>query len=77
MDTPVGETSNSVPQSLLVQFHRKTERRHIWLMIGPAGCGKSTIGNYVAKILNIPFLEGDNVSLVKQHSAWFLSYALV
>ena len=57
MDTPAGRMSNSIPQ-----VHQKLERRHIWLIIGPAGCGKSTIGDYTAKVLHLPFIEGDNVS---------------
>ncbi|CZT48298.1 probable glucokinase [Rhynchosporium secalis] len=37
----------------------KTEHHHIWLITGPAGCGKSTVAQYLAKSMNLPFVEGD------------------
>ena len=36
--------------------------RHMWIITGPAGCGKSTVAEYLAKELSIPFIEGDDVS---------------
>ena len=36
--------------------------RHMWIITGPAGCGKSTVAQYVAKELSIPYIEGDDVS---------------
>ena len=36
--------------------------RHMWIVTGPAGCGKSTIAQYIAKELSIPYIEGDDVS---------------
>jgi predicted AAA+ superfamily ATPase len=35
---------------------------HIWLVTGPAGCGKSTVAKYLADSLNLPYIEGDEVS---------------
>ena len=35
---------------------------HIWLVTGPAGCGKSTVAKYLATSLNLPYIEGDEVS---------------
>lgn len=35
--------------------------RHIWLVTGPAGCGKSTVGQYIANAMKFPFIEGDKV----------------
>ncbi|KAI0397878.1 P-loop containing nucleoside triphosphate hydrolase protein [Xylariaceae sp. FL0594] len=32
---------------------------HIWLITGPAGCGKTTVAEYLSKTLNLPYLEGD------------------
>jgi len=32
---------------------------HIWLVTGPAGCGKSTVAKYLAASLNLPYIEGD------------------
>jgi len=40
----------------------ETEHHHIWLVTGPAGCGKSTVAQYIAQSLHLPFLEGDDVS---------------
>lgn len=33
---------------------------HIWLVTGPAGCGKSTIAEYLAGVLGMPYIEGDS-----------------
>lgn len=35
--------------------------RHMWIITGPAGCGKSTIAQYLAKELSLPYIEGDDV----------------
>lgn len=40
-------------------FHH---HRHMWIITGPAGCGKSTVAQYVANELSIPYIEGDDVS---------------
>lgn len=42
--------------------------KHIWLITGPAGCGKSTVANYIAASLHLPYLEGDDVRLSLSHS---------
>ncbi|KAL8715268.1 MAG: hypothetical protein Q9220_001226 [cf. Caloplaca sp. 1 TL-2023] len=34
--------------------------RHMWIITGPAGCGKSTIAAYLAKELSLPYIEGDD-----------------
>ncbi|KAF7178120.1 hypothetical protein CNMCM7691_006785 [Aspergillus felis] len=34
--------------------------QHIWVVTGPAGCGKSTVGRILQKELGLPFLEGDD-----------------
>lgn len=41
------------------QIHPK--HHHIWLVTGPAGCGKTTIAQHVANSLNLPYIEGDEV----------------
>ncbi|KAJ5138621.1 Shikimate kinase [Penicillium bovifimosum] len=38
-----------------------THMQHIWVVTGPAGCGKSTVGNVLRTKLNLPFIEGDDV----------------
>jgi len=35
---------------------------HIWIITGPAGCGKTTVAQYLAKTLSLPYVEGDDVS---------------
>lgn len=37
--------------------------RHMWIITGPAGCGKSSVAEYLAKELSLPYIEGDDVSL--------------
>lgn len=39
----------------------RDQPKHIWLLTGPAGCGKSTLGKYLANVLRVPFIEGDEV----------------
>lgn len=34
---------------------------HIWLVTGPAGCGKTMVASHLAEALNIPYVEGDEV----------------
>ncbi|KAL4910650.1 hypothetical protein BDW74DRAFT_1131 [Aspergillus multicolor] len=34
--------------------------QHIWVVTGPAGSGKSTVGRYLEQELGVPFLEGDD-----------------
>ncbi|KAH8663125.1 glucokinase [Tricladium varicosporioides] len=36
-----------------------TTHHHIWLITGPAGCGKSTVAQFIAKAMNLPYIEGD------------------
>jgi hypothetical protein len=39
----------------------ETTHHHIWLITGPAGCGKSTVAQFIAKTMNLPYIEGDEV----------------
>ncbi|CAG8254863.1 unnamed protein product [Penicillium nalgiovense] len=48
--------TNGVPSST----PKPAEMQHIWIVTGPAGCGKSTVGNVLCTELAIPFLEGDD-----------------
>jgi len=36
-----------------------TKHHHIWLITGPAGCGKSTVAQFIANAMNLPYIEGD------------------
>lgn len=42
------------------QTSEKGQLRHIWIITGPSGCGKSTVAEFLAKQLNLPYIEGDN-----------------
>ncbi|KAH8675838.1 P-loop containing nucleoside triphosphate hydrolase protein [Xylariales sp. PMI_506] len=61
-----GGGANSVPATVTsnvasdaVTNGESAPKHHIWLVTGPAGCGKSTIGAHLAKELGLPYLEGD------------------
>lgn len=34
--------------------------QHIWIITGPAGCGKTTVAKYLARELALPYIEGDD-----------------
>lgn len=52
----------SAPNGVLSQNGKKaSDIQHIWVVTGPAGCGKSTVGQVVRNQLQVPFLEGDDV----------------
>lgn len=57
---PNGKSSSSTSAMLSKPTDPSTVQ-HIWIVTGPAGCGKSTVGNGLCKELGIPFLEGDDV----------------
>ncbi|KAI9800099.1 MAG: hypothetical protein M1825_004281 [Sarcosagium campestre] len=38
---------------------KASSQRHIWIITGPAGCGKSSVAEYLADELNLPYIEGD------------------
>ncbi|KAJ6004454.1 hypothetical protein N7499_000521 [Penicillium canescens] len=46
--------------STLHDQSKNTQMQHIWVVTGPAGCGKSTAGNVLRTHLGVPFLEGDD-----------------
>lgn len=37
------------------------ELQHIWIITGPAGCGKTTVAKGLQEELGLPFIEGDDV----------------
>ena len=39
-----------------------SQPKHIWIITGPAGCGKTSVAEYLHEIFSIPYLEGDTVS---------------
>jgi gluconokinase len=60
---PVGASgapvvANTAP---VVNGQQAPSHHHIWLVTGPAGCGKSTVAKYLSTTLNLPYIEGDEV----------------
>ena len=40
-----------------------SEHQHIWIITGPAGCGKTSVAEHLHQTYKMPYLEGDTVSL--------------
>jgi gluconokinase len=55
-------SSNTMPNGTSQRrIQPDTSHHHIWIVTGPAGCGKSTVAQFIAKTMNLPFIEGDEV----------------
>lgn len=39
-----------------------TNHRHVWVITGPAGCGKTSVAEFLHQTYSLPYLEGDTVS---------------
>jgi gluconokinase len=51
----------------VVQPESDHQLEHIWIITGPAGCGKTTVAQHLATELSLPYIEGDDVcSLLRQ-----------
>jgi adenylylsulfate kinase-like enzyme len=37
-------------------------QQHIWVITGPAGCGKTSVAESLHQTYGMPYLEGDTVS---------------
>lgn len=58
---PTDNTLNNNAPSYGATLH--PAHHHIWLVTGPAGCGKTTVATHLASALDIPYVEGDEVSV--------------
>ncbi|KAM3418926.1 Gluconokinase [Cercospora zeina] len=36
-----------------------SQHKHIWVITGPAGCGKTSVAEYLHSTFSLPYLEGD------------------
>ncbi|KAF2842288.1 carbohydrate kinase [Patellaria atrata CBS 101060] len=52
-------TSTMNPSLQAEQVPLPPHHRHIWIITGPAGCGKSTVAKYIADTFSLPYIEGD------------------
>lgn len=59
---PVLSTTQSQTQSsqLTRSLSLHPHHRHLFIVYGPAGCGKSTVGEGLANEFNYPYIEGDS-----------------
>ncbi|KAF4984186.1 hypothetical protein FZEAL_584 [Fusarium zealandicum] len=63
LQTPTTSSMTAAPPSLnsaTVNGHQTNGQQHIWLVTGPAGCGKTTVAEYLANTLGMPYVEGDS-----------------
>lgn len=58
---PLNTSTSSIHTNGISSSHSqpKTEHHHLWLVTGPAGCGKSTVAQFIAKAMDLPYIEGD------------------
>jgi gluconokinase len=52
----------TTPSTLHTPLRTTKPFRHIFIITGPAGCGKSSVANYLSQTLDLPYIEGDDVS---------------
>ncbi|KAI1132063.1 thermoresistant gluconokinase [Nemania abortiva] len=56
---PTESTMTSVTGLSEVKGQQAPRVHHIWLVTGPAGCGKTTVAEHLSTTLGLPYLEGD------------------
>ncbi|KAJ8128547.1 hypothetical protein O1611_g5087 [Lasiodiplodia mahajangana] len=56
---PIDATMTSATSIPEVDGQQAPRIHHIWLVTGPAGCGKTTVAEYLSEALDLPYLEGD------------------
>ncbi|SRR6266480_2660696 len=59
-----GMASSAIPVSKAYVPNLKPRNRHLFIVTGPAGSGKSTVARHLADRFNFPYLEGDEVNLI-------------
>ncbi|PGH18567.1 hypothetical protein AJ79_00346 [Helicocarpus griseus UAMH5409] len=58
----ISKTQYQKQQALMAQGSRGQDQdlQHIWIVTGPAGCGKSTVAKNLSINLQVDFIEGDD-----------------
>lgn len=56
--TPVTNFNSTMAASTAPRTYN---HHHIWLVTGPAGCGKTSVAEHLAGVLSMPYIEGDSV----------------
>ncbi|WPG99647.1 Hypothetical protein R9X50_00246600 [Acrodontium crateriforme] len=51
--------SNSAKLSSVAVTPARQPARHIWVITGPAGCGKTSVAESLQNVFSLPYLEGD------------------
>ena len=59
---PLRMTTSTPSADVLTHTTMPDHFEHILLVTGPAGCGKTTVAQALAKELKAPYIEGDDVS---------------
>lgn len=57
----VGSATTAPNAAMSAASTQPHQHHHIWLVTGPAGCGKTTVAEHLAGALNMPYIEGDSV----------------
>jgi gluconokinase len=57
----------SIPLPKMGKAISRPVHRHLFIVTGPAGCGKSTVAQFLAKSQDFPYIEGDEVSSPALH----------
>jgi gluconokinase len=55
-------TSSHSALSAMPSFQQpRLLHKHLFIVTGPAGCGKTTVAKHLAAVFDMPYLEGDDV----------------
>jgi gluconokinase len=56
-------STSSIPLPKMGKAISRPVHRHLFIVTGPAGCGKSTVAKFLAESQDFPYIEGDEVGL--------------
>ncbi|KAI1263106.1 P-loop containing nucleoside triphosphate hydrolase protein [Xylariaceae sp. FL1019] len=60
MDPNLQQPSGAIHAVPNAGIQSRPRIHHIWLVTGPAGCGKTTVAEHLSKSLHLPYIEGDS-----------------